>query len=116
MARTIAVAVHRLTAAPPLQREFTLRDQIPRAALSIMANIAEGFGRGGDKEFASFLDIARGSAAELESHLMLVQALHDQLGDTIAQLRQDLGLCISMIARLTSYLRKPGLPDFRTNQ
>lgn len=48
-----------------------LRNQICRAVLSIPANIAEGSGKSGDREFARFLKIARGSLAELESHLII---------------------------------------------
>ncbi len=48
-------------------RDFGFRDQIQRAAISIMANIAEGFDRGSNKEFVQFLIIARGSIAEVKS-------------------------------------------------
>ena len=51
------------------QRDFELKGQIRRASVSIMANIAEGFGRGGNKEFIQFLFVARGSSAEVQSHL-----------------------------------------------
>ena len=50
-------------------KDFSLRDQMKRASVSIMANIAEGHGRRTTKEFANFLNIARGSAIEVQSHL-----------------------------------------------
>jgi four helix bundle protein len=51
--------------------DFGLRDQIQRAAVSIMANIAEGYGRGGKPEFIRFLRISRASALETQSHLYI---------------------------------------------
>jgi four helix bundle protein len=50
-------------------KDYDLRSQIRRASISIMANIAEGFGRHSDKEFANFINIAHGSATEVQSHL-----------------------------------------------
>jgi four helix bundle protein len=52
-------------------RDFGLRNQIRRAAVSIMANIAEGHGRKSNSEFANFLNLARGSVHEVQSHLHL---------------------------------------------
>ncbi len=55
-------------------KDFGLRDQARRAAVSCMANIAEGFTRQSRREFIRFLDIARSSAAELQSHLYMARA------------------------------------------
>jgi four helix bundle protein len=52
-----------------LAKDFSLIDQMKRCSVSIMANIAEGHGRRTSLEFANFLNIARGSAIELQSHL-----------------------------------------------
>ena len=72
-AREPAREVYRITNGGPFSRDFGLRDQIRRASVSIMANVAEGFGRGGNKEFVAFLSIARGSCAEVKSHLYVAK-------------------------------------------
>ena len=67
-ARKATRAVYEATADVRFSRDFGLRDQIQRASVSIMANIAEGFGRHSDKEFANFLK-AHASVSEVQSHL-----------------------------------------------
>jgi len=53
------------------KQDFSLKDQIRRAAISVMSNIAEGYARRSDKAFANFLHIAHGSAAEVQSQLYI---------------------------------------------
>ena len=53
----------------PFSRDFGLRNQIRRASVSIMANIAEGFGRSGSAEFLQYLAVAKGSTCEVISHM-----------------------------------------------
>jgi four helix bundle protein len=74
-ARALALEVHMLLDTPALERKFAIKDQVSRAALSIMSNIAEGFARNSDRDFAHFLDIARASCAEVKSILYLVSDL-----------------------------------------
>ena len=68
-ARKLTNALYELTSEGKFARDFGLRDQIRRAAVSVMSNIAEGFERGGDKEFIQFLSLAKGSAGEIRSQL-----------------------------------------------
>ena len=68
-ARELTKNIYRVTKVGEFLKEFGLRDQIRRASVSIMSNIAEGFERGGRSEFHQFLVIAKGSCAELRSQL-----------------------------------------------
>ena len=68
-ARILTKRVYQVTADGKFSRDFGLSDQIRRASVSIMANIAEGLERRTNKDFANFLVIAHGSAAEVQSHL-----------------------------------------------
>ena len=67
--RKLVKQVYALTRSGDLARDFGLRDQVQRAAVSICSNIAEGFERRGNREFIKFLWIAKGSAAEVASQL-----------------------------------------------
>jgi four helix bundle protein len=68
-ARVLVSRIYKASQSGQLARDFGLKDQIQRSAVSIMANIAEGFGRRGRQEFVQFLRIARGSCSEVQSHL-----------------------------------------------
>jgi len=70
-ARELAGFVYELTRHEKFARDYGLRDQIQRAASSVMHNIAEGFESGSDPEFVRFLKIARRSAGEVHSQLYL---------------------------------------------
>jgi len=67
-ARTIVQHVYRVTSDRDFGRDLSLRDQVRRAAVSMMANIAEGFSRHSNREFVQYLFIAKASAAEVQSH------------------------------------------------
>ena len=68
-AKRLAVTIYQLTAAGPLARDFPLRDQVRRAAISIPSNIAEGDERDTDKDSVRFFYMAKGSLAEVRTQL-----------------------------------------------
>jgi four helix bundle protein len=68
-ARDLTRHVYRLSKQGDFAKDFELRGQIRAASVSIMSNIAEGFGRGGDKEFLQFLSTAKASCGEVRSQL-----------------------------------------------
>ena len=68
-ARKLASMIYSLTSVGEFARDFGLRDQVRRAAVSVGSNIAEGFERNGNKEFEKFLWIAKGSVGEVISQL-----------------------------------------------
>ena len=68
-ARGLTQSIYRATVGGGFGRDLALRDQIRRAAVSTMSNIAEGLERGGDKEFLQFLAQAKGSCGEVRSQL-----------------------------------------------
>lgn len=68
-ARNLVKEVYRVCSVKEFKNDYSLVDQIRRAAVSIMANIAEGFSRQTNKEFIQFLFIAKSSATEAQSHL-----------------------------------------------
>jgi four helix bundle protein len=70
-ARRLTKSVYEMTADFPGSEEFGLKSQMRRATVSICSNIAEGCGRRGDREFRRFLDVAMGSACEMECETIL---------------------------------------------
>jgi four helix bundle protein len=87
-------------------RDFGLRDQIRKAAVSVMSNIAEGFERGGRAEFIQFLSIAKSSVGEVQSQLYIAL---DQEYITPDQFDKGYKLCdetMRLIGGFITYLRK----------
>lgn len=107
-ARAITAKVYKITSSGRFERDFELRGQVRRASVSIMANIAEGFGRNSDKEFANFLNIAHGSAYEVISHLYVALDLsyiedddfRSLYGDVMEATRVIYGLRMSLLKTL----------------
>lgn len=103
--RETARAAFRLTLDPPLKRHYTLASQIQRAAVSIPANIAEGYALGTTAQFVRHLRIALGSATELSAHLDLARDLGLAPGDDAIRARE---LSERTIALLVGLLKSLG--------
>lgn len=93
----LTLEVYRTSASLLTNHHFELRRQMVRAATSIPANIAEGCGRSGDREFRRFCRIALGSGCELEYHLLLARdlrllsgAVHDPLAAQVVEVKRML--------------------------
>ncbi len=103
-AREVVSAAYSVSKGRKFGHDFGLRDQLRRAAVSIMANIAEGFAHRSDKEFVRFLFAAKGSAAEVQSHLYVA---HDQgymNGSEFKILYGQVESCSKQLAGLISFL------------
>lgn len=106
IARTLTKKIYEVTSFGLFSKDFGLKDQIRRASVSIMSNIAEGFERDGNKEFINFLSIAKGSAGEVRSQLYVAL---DQAYISNDQFRDLYNLVVEngrVIAGLMNYLRE----------
>lgn len=107
--RKLTKQIYDLTGVGVFARDFGLKDQIRRACVSVMSNIAEGFERSGTGEFTQFLAMAKGSAGEVRSQLYvaldqryLSEGEFEMLCSTVREISQ-------MISGLMTYLRGSGI-------
>ena len=106
-ARGLVKVIYQMTnESDGFRKDFALRDQIRRAAVSSMSNIAEGFARNSDKEFANFLNISRGSVAEVQSQIYVALDLgyiNKNTFDTAYTLADETS---RLLTNFMKYLRK----------
>lgn len=109
MARKITKEIYEISKQEKFSRDFALCNQIRRASISILSNIAEGFERNGDKEFLQFLSIAKASCAEV--HAQLYVALDQNYIDDkkFVETAEDLEETSRIIGGLMKYLRQSDL-------
>ncbi|MDD5224483.1 MAG: four helix bundle protein [bacterium] len=107
--RTLTNSIYKITGSGAFARDFGLREQIRKAGVSVMSNIAEGFERGGAKEFIQFLSVSKGSVGEVKSQLFVAldqgyinNVLFDQIYSSATQTGK-------LIAGLMNYLKKSGI-------
>ena len=75
-AMTLTEEVYKLSEAFPPREQYGMTAQLRRAAVSVVANVAEGHSRGTRKDYAHFISMAKGSLAEVETYLILAGRLH----------------------------------------
>jgi four helix bundle protein len=105
-ARALTREIYQLTRDSKFSKDFALRDQIRRAAVSIMSNIAEGFERGGNQEFVQFLYIAKASCGEVRSQLYVALDQGYATSNDSEKLLQLFRRLSGMISNLITYLRE----------
>lgn len=116
-ARALVKEVYQLTESFPSSESFGLTSQFRRAAVSISLNIAEGSGRGSDKDFCRFLDTAFGSALEVENLIFLSYDLkfislekHDEFLNKIAEIQRMLKGLQSKLNSKSGFLKSFVMP------
>lgn len=102
--RSIVNSVYRVLANGSFERDYGLRDQIRRAAVSIMSNIAEGFSRRSNREFAQFLFTAKASAAEVQSQLYIALDQRYLTQTEFDALYSEADSCARQLSGLITYL------------
>jgi len=108
-ARVFANQVYKITGTGKFARDFGLRDQIRRAAISILSNIAEGFERGGDNEFIQFLSVAKGSCGEARAQLYIALDQTYISESQFQTLARSAGEVSQLLSGLMRYLRQSPL-------
>jgi four helix bundle protein len=112
-ARKLTKDIYSVTSQGKFLRDFSLKDQIRRAAVSILSNIAEGFERGGDKEFLQFLAIAKGSSGEVRSQLYValnLEYISSTQFDALAEAATEVS---QLLSGFMKYLRESSLRGSR---
>lgn len=112
-ARVVCKKVYKLTFKDSFKKHYGLTGQVKRASVSVMANIAEGYDRRADKEFVRFLNISKGSLAEVKSHLCIAfdpEYISAKEKDKLFEITDETG---KIISGLINYLKKNSKP--RTN-
>jgi four helix bundle protein len=104
-AHNLTLEIYEITATFPREELYGITSQLRRASASIPANIAEGFGRGGNVELGRFLQIGMGSAYEVEYHALLAKDLGFVQTDTYDRLETKIVEVKRMLAALLMKVR-----------
>ena len=101
-ARELVRVIYEVTSKGTFAKDYSLKDQIKRASVSVMSNIAEGYARQTDKEFNQFLHITSGSVAEVQSQLYIALDLSYVSKEEFSRIYE----LSSEVARLTTGFTK----------
>lgn len=108
-AKDASVMIYKITENESLRKDFGLKDQIRRASISIISNIAEGFERNGNKEFIQFLSIAKGSAGEVRAQLYIIKELEFINEEEFTLLNEKVTQVSKMLSGFINYLKQSEL-------
>ena len=106
LSRELCDTIYNIITTTPLVKSYKLRDQIDASSGSVMDNIAEGFERGGNKEFRQFLSIAKGSCGETRSQLYRVLDREYISQEKFEKTKQTTIILSKKISSFISYLNK----------
>jgi four helix bundle protein len=98
--RDLAVSIYRITSQGKLAKDFGLRDQMRRSAVSVASNIAEGHDRSSARDFSHFLDMARGSSAELRTQLDIARTIGSIDSETFETVDNQCAKIAAMLTKL----------------
>lgn len=114
-AKDFAVTLYQLTEQGDFKKDFGLKDQMRRASVSIISNIAEGFERNGNKEFIQFLSIAKGSAGEVRAQLYIAKELNYISETDFNKLNEQITQVSRMLSGFMNYLKQSELKGSKYN-
>lgn len=114
-ARELTKEIYKTSNDGAFSKDYGLRDQIRRASVSIVSNIAEGFERNGSKEFKQFLSISKGSAGEVRAQLYIALDLEYITKEKFEKLNSLVFDTSRMISGFINYLRDSELKGAKFN-
>lgn len=104
-AKELSIMIYKVTNEEKINKDYGLKDQLRRASISIISNIAEGFERNGNKEFIQFLSLAKGSAGEIRAQLIIAYELQYISESNFTALNELVIEVSKMLSGLINYLK-----------
>lgn len=108
-AKTLAIKIYSVTEENRFAKDYGLKDQIRRASVSVVSNIAEGFERKGNKEFLQFLYISLGSIAEVKTQLIIAHELNYISKEKYTELNDSIIEVQKIMKGLVAYIKESDL-------